>query len=123
MSLGTLGSFHGMCGAESEYSVAHLMFKQVVQRALAIDREVRGPVEGRRGSRKGLEVQGGRMGGDASFFVALVLTVPGNLDFGRLLTVSGLCQILKNQLFTIRVINISSRRIYANEYESSAVVG
>ena len=99
------------------------MIKQVVQRAMAIHREVRGPVEDRCGFRKGLKVKGGRMGGDASFFVALVLTVPGNLDFGWLLTVSGLCQILKNQLFTIRVINISSRRIYANEYESSAVVG
>ena len=46
MSLGTLGSFHGMCGAESEYSVAHLMFKQVVQRALAIHGEVSGTVDG-----------------------------------------------------------------------------
>ena len=46
VSLGTLGSFHGMCRAESEYSVDHLMFKQVVQHALTIHREVRGTVEG-----------------------------------------------------------------------------
>lgn len=65
MSLGTLGSFHGMCGAESEYSVAHLMFKQVVQRALAVHREVRGPVEGRRCIREGLGVQGCRVTLDA----------------------------------------------------------
>ena len=66
------------------------MLKQAVQRALAIHREVGRPVEGRCGFQKGFEVKGGRMGGDAGFFVALVLTVPGNLDLGRLLTVSGL---------------------------------
>lgn len=46
VSLGTLGSFHGMCRAESEYSVDHLMFKQVVQGARVVHGEVSGTVDG-----------------------------------------------------------------------------
>lgn len=96
MSLGTLGSFHGMCGAESEYSVAHLMFKQVVQRALAIHREVRRPVEGRRCIREGLGVQGCRVTSDVIAFFLIGLFTTGLV--GRQSSGSGLGNLLQDHV-------------------------